>query len=239
MKGISFSACSGLAPYFHGIARYIQLNYECSALRFAGTSGGCQAAYFLASEISLDIAWQQWFLPCFSEMKADMEKWKIKSPFVIPHPTCMKISKKYLGKINAEQALAHCRGRLFVSVTELFPYPRQKIYSDWRSFDDLFEGLAATQHLPYMTLRPFAKFRSKYCFDGGFFDLCPVPDSDIKWLKVTAEMFRNWKYGSFQGLMTLPDLMDFDKMAELRELGFTDAAYNDHVFERFGLTRKG
>jgi hypothetical protein len=69
-------------------------------------------------------------------------------------------------------------GRLFVTVTVLWPYPHCQLVSQFASKQDLIETLLASQFIPGWThgLFPFKLWRGVPAVDGGVFDNVPTPD---------------------------------------------------------------
>ena len=86
------------------------------------------------------------------------------------------------------------RGKVFVSVSSFRAYSRDErermrqtstsvpffalegeLISEFSSFDDLIGALLASCHIPLYCGWPARRYRGKWCVDGGWFDLAPVP----------------------------------------------------------------
>jgi hypothetical protein len=75
-----------------------------------------------------------------------------------------------------ENAYELCSNRLFVSVTMITPFGlRNKIISQFKSNDELFQACSASSTIPFVTEPGWCRyFRDKPCLDGGLTNNCPV-----------------------------------------------------------------
>lgn len=79
-----------------------------------------------------------------------------------------------------ENAYELCSGRLFISVTMITPFGlKNKMVSQFKSNDDLFQACCASSTIPYVTEPNWCRyFRGIPCLDGGLTNNCPTfPES--------------------------------------------------------------
>lgn len=228
--GISFGATGGLFMYSHGVAKYLQENYNLNDVVFAGTSGGCQASYFLASEINLDIALEKWLKPWVNDMNQINRQYfyyKFLPKFCFLTES-MRISKRHLGKIGMENNKIYGIKKFSVNMMDIVNL-KQISVSDWRSFDDICFALQATQYIPFIFGFPFSIFRNKWCIDGFFIDKNYEPDKDIYWIHINP--FKWQKRSFINGILSLNKFDDINFHIEERNKGYFDAKKNKNIFD--------
>ncbi|VVU95580.1 hypothetical protein CPAV1605_1332 [seawater metagenome] len=233
--GLSFGPTGGLFMYSHGIAKFLEENYDLSDVIFAGTSGGCQPSYFLASGISMDDAWDKWALPMMEDMWNDSYSKKLfnfLSPKIKPGFTClttgMARSKRYLGKMQKKNNPIYEGNKLYLNILDIVNMKQISI-ADWRSFDDLFYGVQSTQYIPFLFGFPFSIFRNKWCVDGFFIDTRYEPLEDVFWIHLNPYKWQN--RGILHGLLAINNFYDINFHINEREKGYLDAKNNREIFE--------
>lgn len=87
-------------------------------------------------------------------------------------PVCREVLNRSL-----PDDVSNLNGRLFVTVTVLWPYPHCKLVTQFDSKQDLIETLLASQFIPGWThgLFPFKLWRGLPAIDGGVLDNIPTP----------------------------------------------------------------
>ena len=68
-NGIYFHGGAGSFPYYLGIARYLQENYDLSDVSFAGCSAGCFPAIALAAKICDGTFYKRVLLPSVKDIQ--------------------------------------------------------------------------------------------------------------------------------------------------------------------------
>lgn len=89
---------------------------------------------------------------------------------------CGEVSREVLERALPDD-VSSLNGRLFVSVTILWPWPRNELVSTFESKGDLIDALIASSFIPTWTrgIAPLAWWRGLPCLDGGIFDNIPTP----------------------------------------------------------------
>lgn len=226
--GLTFSPTGSLFMYSHGIAAYLEDKFDLKNVIFAGNSGGCQAAFFLASGIGMDAGLNKWYLPMMKDINND----NLRHPFLT---TSFKRSKRYLGRLVNQDMVNNLYNRLFLVVTH-FPFFRSIIFSKYDDFDDLFYIIQGTQYIPFIFGWPLALHKWKLICDGWLSCKIHKPVKNIKWLRLDPFKWKRFK--SSDGLRSFKHFHDIDYNLELRNLGYQDAEKNHQEFIKFGLTEK-
>ncbi len=229
--GLSFGPTGGLFMYSHGIAKYLEENYDLSNVIFAGTSGGCQPSYFLASGIPMDTAYKNWLLPMMKDMWDDNYTnifTKLFKPWCFSLCTGMNRSKRHLGKIQIKNNPIYKGNKLYLNILDLYNL-KQISVSDWRSFDDLFNGVQSTQFIPFIFGYPFSIFRNRWCIDGFFVDTYFEPLEDVYWIHLNPYKWQN--RGLIHGILALNNFYDINFHLKERDKGYNDAKKNKELFK--------
>merc|ERR1712113_1235432 len=137
---------------------------------FAGTSGGCQPAFFLTAGIPMDAAWNEWFLPMVAAGKQDHKhRWYVPW-YWYGLPTIMKRSKEFLELLFKRRGREGYKDRLFLSLTKLnvWQKPRNICFTacGFTDFDDCFKAIETTQWIPFVFGLPVTRYRDHLCVDG-------------------------------------------------------------------------
>jgi hypothetical protein len=130
------------------IGDYINLHKKMIFKRASGASSGAAvAAFCLCESGSIDIV-------------DNYRKYKDKKDYIV------NFLRKLLEESLPENAHEICQDRLFVAITEIFPF-RRHIISRFYSRQDLIDCICAGCHIPYFTQAgPYALFRGMKCLDG-------------------------------------------------------------------------
>jgi predicted acylesterase/phospholipase RssA len=97
----------------------------------------------------------------------------------------------WLKEIIPKDAFKICSGRLFISVTILTLLgPKNIIYSEFTSNQDLFECCLASSSIPYLTERQgLRKYREYWVVDGGVTNNTPVFTDELRRQMVSRKQF--------------------------------------------------
>lgn len=226
--GLTFSPTGSLFMYSHGIAAYLEDNFILDDIIYAGNSGGCQAAFFLASGIGMDDALNKWYLPMIKDIIND----NLRHPFLT---TSFKRSKRYLGRLVNENIVNKLYNKLFLVVTH-FPFFRSIIFNKYDDFNDLFYVIQGTQYIPFMSGWPVVMHKWKFICDGWLSCKVHKPVKNIKWLRL--DPFKWKRFQVSDGLKSFKYFHDIDYNLKLRQLGYQDAKKNHQEFLNFGLKEK-
>ena len=230
--GLSFGATGGLFMYSHGVAKFLEENYDLSNIIFAGTSGGCQPCYFLSTQIKMDDALNKWTLPMINLMKKDnyednnfISNFK---PSILCLNNGMYRSKKFLSKIKINNNKIYDGNKLFLNIFDITIFKQLSI-SKWRSFDDLFNGIQSTQYIPFILGYPVSIFRNRWCIDGIFGNNHYEPLDDVYWIHINP--FKWQKRSFLRGITSLNNFYDINFHLEERKMGYEDAKKNKKIFD--------
>lgn len=226
--GITFGPTGCLFMYSHGIASYLEDNFDLSGVIYAGNSGGCQPAFFLASGLGMKNALNQWYLPMMTDIIDD----NLFHPFLT---TSFKRSKRYLGKLVDQLLIENLKNKLFLVVTH-FPYFKPIIYNKYDDFDDLFYISQGSQYIPFISGWPLVTHKYKLICDGYFSCKINIPIKNIKWLSLDPFKWKRFKVS--EGLFSFKNFHNVLYNLELRELGYQDAKKHHFEFIDFGLVPK-
>lgn len=226
--GITFSPTGSLFMYSHGIAAYLEDHFYLNNVIYAGNSGGCQSAFFLASGIGMKSALNDWYLPMINDIIND----KVRHPFLT---TSFKRSKRYLGRLVNQNIVEKLYNKLFLVVTH-FPYFKSIVFNNYEDFDDLFYIIQGTQYIPFLSGWPLVMHKYKLICDGYISCKINKPVKNIKWLRLDPFKWKRFKV--YEGLSSFKKFHDINYNLELRRLGYQDAKDNHQEFLNFGLKEK-
>lgn len=226
--GITFGPTGYLFMYSHGIAAYLEDHFDLSNVIFAGNSGGCQPAFFLASEIGMTRALNEWYLPMINDIIDD----NLSHPFLI---TTFDRSEKYLKKLYYPEILNKLKNKYFVVVTHL-PYFRPIYLTKFYDFNDIFLACKASQYIPFVFGYPCIFHRSKLVCDGWLSCDPFKPVEGIKWLELSP--FKWNRFQTSEGLTYIKNFYNIQENLNLREIGYQDAKERHQLFLDFGLKEK-
>ena len=230
--GISFGPTGGYFSYTLGVAKYIQEEFILDNLVFAGTSGGVQPSLTLSMNIPVDIMFNNWLTPLVNEIK-DKFIFNILPPF-----NMFKISKKYLSKNLVNYDLSKLNNKFYVGITKIFPYPHNYSVTKWiNNFDDFYDGLCASQYLPFLSGYPLFFFRDFYCIDGYFTNSKCEPISG-KWLYIDSNTWNNKNKTFISGLIAMKNIGDINFHLNQYKLGYENAKRNHKFLLKSGLIEK-
>lgn len=226
--GITFGPTGNLFMYSHGIAAYLEDNFDLNNVIYAGNSGGCQPSFFLASGLGMKIALNKWYLPMIKDIIED----NLYHPFLT---TSFKRSKRYLGRLVDQDIIKKLYNKLFLVVTH-FPYFKPLIFNKYDNFDDLFYIIQGTQYIPFLSGWPLVAHKYKLICDGYFSCKVNRPIKNIKWLRLDPFKWKRFKVA--EGLSSFKKFHDINYNLELRKLGYNDAQNHHSEFINFGLVPK-
>lgn len=84
------------------------------------------------------------------------------------------------------------KGRLFVSISSLFPVPHNHIQSDFASRDDLIDAVIAAQYIPTWTHPGMCLHRGMVCVDGGVTNNLPALCSESLRCGLDLDDIQSW-----------------------------------------------
>jgi hypothetical protein len=146
----------------------------------------------------------------------------------------------YAGMSEIPPKFLDCfQGKCHMSITQLTPFPRNRIISTYDSIDDLAHRCAVSMCVPFFTvLAPFVRYRGQFVCDGGITDNIAKPkntrrhitvfDDEPSWIQV----FRPPNLGTVSTQRSMDDVLqvlteEFDRSVSLwtRKFASHDARY--------------
>ena len=226
--GLTFSPTGCLFMYTHGIAAFLEDHFYLTNVIYAGNSGGCQASFFLASGLGMNVALNKWYLP----MMDDIIKEDLKHPFLL---TSFDKSKKYLRKLIDKDILEKINNRYFTVITH-FPYFIPIVNNNYKNFEELFQIIKGTQYIPFIFGWPFLIYKWRLICDGWLSCKIFKPVKNIKWLRIDPFKWKRFK--TMEGLTSFKNFHNVSYNLKLRDLGYQDAKNNINEFIEIGLIPK-
>lgn len=213
---ISVSGGGQLWPYGVGVGHYLHTHYDLQSVRLFSSSCGCFATVPLAlNESPVDWCKRDW-PKCLEHFSA--RGWL----------GCMFDRKEFYYDLwntyLPEDAHVRCSGRLYISITKLFPYPHNRIVSHYETRNDLIETILASMCLPLIFLRSIVRTRDGWAVDGGFTNDLPCCDSytvTISSMNTNADIFP--KDRAF-GLLDVIEVPKLERVWQVARMGESDAA---------------
>ena len=228
--GISFGPTGGLFAYSLGISKYLQEKFILNNLIFAGISGGVQSCIILSLDIPVDIAFNNWLIPLVKEIEGNFFL------NIIPPWNMLDISRKYLGKSLEPYDLSKLNGKFYAGITKIFPYPHNYSECYWKNdFNDLYNGLQASQYIPFISGYPTCFFRKCMCIDGYLTKKRFEPING-KWIHINP--FKWTKKNAICGIMAISNVGDINFHLNQYKIGYNDAKKNHNYFIERGLIEK-
>lgn len=166
---LGFSGGGFLLPYHLGVYHSLEkMQIVSQATPMAGSSAGSLVVGGIKAGISLQ---QQ--MDSFLEVAHAAKEGGVQGRL-------RQLLKAQLLKTMPADAAERCSdSTCWISVTQVFPRPANKLYGAFSSRQQLVKALLASCHLPRLSdgglLTSSHKGGYKRVFDGGFSNLCPVP----------------------------------------------------------------
>ena len=126
---------------------------------FAGASIGALVAALAGAGVKPEEIWKQ-IPPIAHEFREPMG-------FIHNLTNIGQYCRYLLNTLLPEDAHTRCNGRVFLSVTKLFPTPHNVIISEWHSREDLINCVLACGYIPGWTWPGFCVWDNNICVDGG------------------------------------------------------------------------
>ena len=226
--GVFFGGGAGMFPYYFGVARYLQENYDLSDVVFGGVSAGSAAAIALCCELMT----KGFMKATISKALKDIRKTNKTLAFMPHHAifgkhTLIHLRKRIVRAIKESGNFEELNGRCYVRITEADGF-KAKYISSWENIDDLAECILSSCWIPLIFGSPFKKFRNKDCLDGGatsfFSKRLPLPKGDIDWIYLDLTSFGRFNESNFilnMGVLTISANQDF--AMQMYKMGYDDA----------------
>ena len=162
-----FGGCGGMYNYSIGVAATIQEHFSPGRETIvSGSSAGCFPALLLALDMNIEDMFETWNIPFLQDVNkrrfGALAHWN-------------NIVRNWTMPSLSEDAHIHASGHLYCSLTSV-PDFKNHIVSDWRSNQDLLDGIMASAFVPiFDTFKLTAKFRGRRFIDGSLTNSCPLP----------------------------------------------------------------
>jgi hypothetical protein len=213
---ISVSGGGQLWPYGVGVGHYLHTHYDLHSVRLFSSSCGCFATVPLALNES-PIEW------CKRDWSKCLEHFSARGWL-----GCMFDSKQFYydlwNNYLPEDAHVRCSGRLYISITQLFPYPHNRIVSHYPTREDLIQTILASMCLPLIFLRSIVWTRDGWAVDGGFTNDLPCCDSytvTISSMNSNADICPKDR---ILGLLDVIQVPELTRVWQVAKMGEIDAA---------------
>jgi len=215
-KQLVFAGCGGMYHYILGIASVIQKNFVLGPeIIISCSSAGCFPALLLILDMDIDKMFESWNVPFLQEVYSlrlgALFHWN-------------NIVRKWtLPKLD-DTAFERANSRLYCSLTS-FPDFNNHIITDWKSNQDLVDGIMASGFIPLFDIcKLTATFRNRRFLDGSITNSSPVPFNNIKSFTIKYNMWRQietnwlWIWSDINWARKLYELGKEDAMKHIDEL---------------------
>lgn len=246
-NGIYFHGGAGAFPYYLGIARYLQENYDLNNVAFAGCSAGCFPAIALSAEICDGTFYKKVLLPSVKDIQNTnkmnglmFKDAMIGSDWINHLKKHVKVAIEESGnfdKVNTKCSL------LVTNVS--FDNIQSKFIRSWNSVDDLIECCITSAWIPVIFGGIFKEFRKGDCIDGGIGNILSNkthnPDYNHNWLHInlgTFGRFENDIFTTLHNFISLTFSANEEYVLNLMKQGYIDAKQNDKYFKNFSKLKK-
>ena len=188
-RQLVFGGCGGMYNYSLGIASVIQENFkeQLEDTLITGASAGCFPALLVSLNMDIPNSIKEWNEPFLNEVN----KYRF-GAFYNWNDIVRKFTLEELNKLG-ENIYQKVNGRLHYSMTH-FPSFKSHIISDWKSNEDLLDGVMASAFVPvFDKFKLTGKFRGNRYIDGGLINSFPQPLNDVPTFIVRRNMWRENK----------------------------------------------
>ena len=182
---ISFAGSGGMYHYYLGIAKVLQDNFELNNVIFGGTSGGCFPALLLVLDFDIDKVHYELNHKILEETA---NCW-LGSLF-----NYNQICRKHLINYLDNESYKKAAGRLFISMTKLYPW-KNEIISEWESVEDLVHCIQCSGFIPIIfEPKVWHWYRDGRYIDGGLTNNKVQIHNDRPHIYITTTMWREANY---------------------------------------------
>lgn len=241
-NGIYFHGGAGSFPYYLGIARYLQENYDLSDVSFAGCSAGCFPAIALAAKICDGTFYKRVLLPSVKDIQKTNKRNGLMFKDAMLGSDWINHLKKYVKIAVIESGnfdIINQKCSLLVTNVSVDKV-ESKFIRGWNSADDLIECCITSAWIPVIFGGIFKEFRKGDCVDGGigniFSNKMNNPDYNHNWLHIdlgTFGRFQNDIFTTLHNFISLTFSANEDYVLNLMKQGYTDAKNNQGYFKNF------
>lgn len=170
-----FSGCGGLYNYELGIASIIQEKYDLSNVVISSSSAGGFPALLITLEMNIMDLFENWNIPFLKD---------VNTYFFGAIGIWNNIVRKWTLPKLQKDAYIKAKNRLFCSLTEVSftnkPHFTNHIITDWKSNEDLFDGIMASAFIPIFDIGKLTDiYRDKRYIDGGITNNNPIPYPEL------------------------------------------------------------
>ncbi len=246
-NGIYFHGGAGSFPYYIGIARYLQENYDLRNTSFAGCSAGCFPAIALSAKICDGRFYNKVLLPSIK----DIQKTNIQNGLMFRDAMLgsdwIKHLKKHVKTAIVESGnFDNINKKCSLLVTHVDTNNvKPEFIRKWDSVDDLIDCCITSSWIPVIFGGFFKQFRKGDCVDGGFSNIFSNnsrnPDYNHNWLHIdlsTFGRFENDIFTTLHSFITLAFSANENYVLNLMNQGYIDAKNNDIYFKNFKKLKK-
>ena len=222
-RSICFSGSGNHYPWQVGAALHLQEAYDLSECCFLGVSGGSYVATLLALNISVKEYISTWIKEAYQVFNK-----RFLASYIICHTVIKIIHLKYLSQEDYKKA----NGRLFISITRLKCFLKNRIINKFYSNEDLIDTICTSSQVPFMLSPSFSyTFRGERCLDGCF---------SYNWMELNDDtiMISPYQWSRMRYFYALTGLIHCTEKNYYRlvQRGYDDAKANDAYFSK--LTKK-
>ena len=151
---------------------------------FAGASIGALVAALAGANVKPEEIWKQ-IPPIAHEFREPMG-------FIHNLTNIGQYCRYLLNALLPEDAHKKCNGRVFLSVTKLFPTPHNVIISEWHSREDLINCVLACGYIPGWTWPGFCVWDGNICVDGGVTNNLPSLHENALRVGLDEDDIKHW-----------------------------------------------
>ena len=185
---------------------------------FAGASIGALVAALAGSNVKPEEIWKN-IPPIAHEFREPMG-------FIHNLTNIGQYCRYLLNKLLPEDAHKRCNGRVFLSVTKLFPTPHNVIISEWHSREDLIDCILACGYIPGWTWPGFCVWDNNICVDGGVTNNLPSLHENALRVGLDDDDVKSWNAVLFPS-EALPRINTFIPADDIHLTAMVDEGKND------------
>jgi hypothetical protein len=151
---------------------------------FSGASIGALVACLAGCNVKPEEIWKQ--IPPIAHEFRELDG------FLRNFTSIGKYCRYLLNSLLPEDAHLRCNGRVFLSITKLFPTPHNEIISEWHSRADLIDCVLACGYIPGWTWPCMCIYDNNICVDGGVTNNLPSLHENSLRVGLDADDLIHW-----------------------------------------------
>lgn len=224
IDGIVFGETGVNFAYELGITHYMQEHFHLLGYKTAGISGGCQCAFLVVNDLCAKYYFEEFVLKVFEQKEG------------VTYQNIFDVCEFHLRKMYSNKCtLRHMRNKLYICVTNMFPYMHNVNAHNFKSHSELFAMMKSSQCIPFVFGYPYIVWNQQYWVDGFFTSFRYRPTCG-NWIFIKSYHFSIYYY--ITGFILFHKLFDKSYHEKLFKQGYIDAQRKHGRFVRLGFIEK-